>query len=307
MVVFRGLADPRLLPRPAAVAVGNFDGLHLGHRKILSRLCGLARKKGLRSLVLTFEPHPERALGKSSVLLIDTPAQRLERLRGTCVDAAAVIPFDGSFSNLGCREFVEGILRDRLGAREVVVGGDFRFGRNRRGDASWLRELGRRAGMGVHLVAPAVRAGRTVSSTAVRGLLRRGRVDEAAALLGRPYEISGRVVPGAARGRRIGFPTANLETENEILPEGVFVTETVRKDKVHQSLTSVGTNPTFGPSPLRVETLLLDFHGSLYGAEITVRFLRKLRPTRTFSGAGPLAARIAADVAAARAWFAGRG
>lgn len=307
MVVYRGLADPRLLPRPAAVAVGNFDGLHLGHRRILSRLCALARKKGLRSLVLTFEPHPERALGKRSVLLIDTPAQRLERLRGTCVDAAAVIPFDASFSNLGCREFVEAILRDRLGARAVVVGGDFRFGRDRRGDTARLRELGRRAGMDVRFVAPVVRAGRTVSSTAIRGLLGRGRVDEAAALLGRPYEISGRVVPGAARGRRIGFPTANLETENEILPEGVFITETLRKGKVHQSLTSIGLNPTFGPSPLRVETLLLDFRGSLYGEEITVRFLRKLRPTRAFSGAVPLAARIAADVAAARAWFVRRG
>ena len=122
MVVYRGLGDPRLLPRPSAVAVGNFDGLHLGHRRILARLCALAEERGLRSLVLTFEPHPERALGKRSTRMIDTPEQRLERLRGTCVDAAAVIPFNASFSGLGCREFVDGILRGRLGAEQLTKG-----------------------------------------------------------------------------------------------------------------------------------------------------------------------------------------
>ncbi len=307
MVVYHGLDDPRLLPRPAAVAVGNFDGLHLGHRKILSRLCELAGGRGLRSLVLTFEPHPERALGKRSVRMIDTPGQRLSRLRGTCVDAVVVIPFDRRFSRLGCAGFVNEVLRKRLGAREVVVGRGFRFGRARRGDTDLLRRLGRRAGLGVHVVPPAVVGGLTVSSTAVRGLIRKGKVKEAARLLGRPYEIAGRVVPGRRRGRRLGFPTANLETPNEILPEGVFITETEHGGNALPSLTSIGTNPTFGPHPLSVETLLLDFHGSLYGSEITVRFLSKLRPTRKFTGEVALAARIREDVAAARVWFARRG
>jgi riboflavin kinase/FMN adenylyltransferase len=307
MVVFHGLDDPRLRPRPAAVAVGNFDGLHLGHRKILSRLCRLARERGLRSLILTFEPHPERALGRRSVRMIDTPGQRLARLRGTCVDAVAVIPFDRAFARLGGPAFVGDILRDTLGARQVVVGRGFRFGRGRRGDTGMLRRLGRAAGVGVHIVAPAGLGGLTVSSTAVRGLLGRGQVSRAARMLGRPYEIAGRVVPGRRRGRRLGFPTANLETANEILPEGVFITETVRGGKAYASVTSIGTNPTFGAHPLSVETLLLDFRGSLYGAAVTVRFLRKLRPTRTFSGADALAARIRRDVEEARAWFARRG
>lgn len=306
MVVYRGLDDPRLLPRPAAVAVGNFDGLHLGHRKILTRLCALAGERGLLSLVLTFEPHPERALGRKSVRMIDPPEVRLERLRGTCVDAVVITPFDTAFSHLGCAAFVDGILRGKLGAREVVVGRGFRFGRNRRGDARRLRALGLRAGLNVHIVAPAVVAGRTVSSTAIRRLVGLGRVEEAARLLGRPYEIAGHVVRGSARGRRIGFPTANLVTPNEILPEGVFITETLRGGRTFPSLTSIGTNPTFGRNPLSVETLLLDFSGSLYGAGITVRFLCKLRPTRTFSGAEALASRIAEDVEAARAWFARR-
>jgi riboflavin kinase/FMN adenylyltransferase len=306
MVVTHGLDDPRLRPRPAAVAVGNFDGLHLGHEKILSRLCDLAGRRGLRSLVLTFEPHPERALGRASVRMIDTPDQRLARLRGTCVAAVAVIPFDRAFSRLDSTAFVEEILGARLGAREIVVGRGFRFGRDRHGDIALLRRLGRRAGLGVHVIAPAVRGGLTVSSTAIRGLLARGRVDEAARLLGRPYEISGRVVPGKKRGRLLGFPTANLDTANEILPEGVFISETVRGGTAHPSVTSIGTNPTFGPHPLSVETLLLDYHGSLYRATITVRLLRKLRPTRTFPNADALATGIRADVEAARAWFARR-
>ncbi len=307
MVVFHGLDDPRLRPRPAAVAVGNFDGLHLGHRKILSRLCRLARGRGLRSLVLTFEPHPERALGRRSVRMIDTPGQRLARLRGTCVDAVVVIPFDRAFAALGSPAFVEDILRDQLGAREVVVGRGFRFGKDRRGDVGLLRRLGRSAGFALHAVPPVVLGGRTVSSTVVRSLLACGRVDEAARMLGRSYEIIGRVVRGHRRGRRLGFPTANLETANEILPAGVFITETVRGGRAFPSVTSIGTNPTFGPHPLSVETLLLDFRGSLYRAAVTVRFLHKLRPTRAFSCADFLAARIRRDVEEARAWFARRG
>lgn len=307
MVVYHGLDDPRLLPRPAAVAVGNFDGLHLGHRKIMSRLCALAEHKGLRSLVLTFDPHPERALGKKSVRMIDTPEQRLDRLGGTCVDAVVVTAFDRSFSRLGCTAFVEEILGTKLGAREIVVGRDFRFGRNRRGDTILLRRLGRRAGLAVHTVPPAVLDGRVVSSSAVRRLIGRGLVMEAARLLGRPYEIAGRVVPGRSRGRILGYPTANLDAGNEILPQGVFITETVRNGRIHPSLTSIGTNPTFGPHPLSVETLLLDFRGSLYGARLTVRLLRKVRPIRKFPGAEALTARIGRDVEEARAYFNRRG
>ncbi|MEN6560423.1 MAG: riboflavin biosynthesis protein RibF [Acidobacteriota bacterium] len=307
MVVYRGLDDPRFRPRPAAVAVGNFDGLHIGHRRILDRLCRLAARTGLRSLVLTFEPHPERVLGLRSVRMIDTPAQRLDRLRATCVDAVVVIPFDRAFARLDGPAFVDGVLRRDLGAREVVVGRSFRFGRERRGDVTALRLLGRPAGLGVHVVPPVVRGGQAVSSTRVRRLLGLGRVGEAARLLGRPYEVAGRVVRGRQRGRLIGFPTANLETANEILPEGVFITETLCRGRAYPSVTSIGTNPTFGSHPLSVETLLLEFSGPLYGAGLTVRFERKIRPTRAFSGVEALAAAIGRDVGTARAWFARRG
>jgi len=239
--------------------------------------------------------------------MIDTPEKRLERFGETCVDAVVVMSFDMSFSRLSCPAFVDRILAAKLGAREVVVGRDFRFGRNRRGDTGRLRVLGRRAGLGVHIVTPAVLDGRVVSSSAIRRLLVPGRVEEAARLLGRPYEISGRVVRGKHRGGLLGFPTANLDTTSELLPKGVFITETVRRGRIFRSLTSIGTNPTFGPHPLSVETLLLDYRGSLYGAELTVRFLRKLRPTRKFPDAATLSTRIGRDVEEARAYFLARG
>ncbi len=303
MVVAHGFEKLPALPRPTAVAVGNFDGFHLGHRKILARLCELARSRGLMSLVLTFDPHPERALGRKAVRMIDTPDQRLARLRESCVDAVLVTGFDKTFSTLSGREFVERVLLGRLRAREVVVGRDFRYGKNRGSDIADLRELGRRFGFGVHAVAPRVIGGAAVSSSAVRRLLIRGRVEEAARLLGRPYEITGTVARGDSRGTSLGFPTANLLTANEILPDGVFISESVWRGRTFPSVTSVGNNPTFGPNPVRVETHLLDRRARLLGAGLTVRLLRKIRPTRKFPDAQALVKQIGRDVTAARVYF----
>jgi riboflavin kinase/FMN adenylyltransferase len=297
---FDGFSPPR---RSTAVAVGNFDGFHLGHQRILARVCGLARGEGLASLVLTFNPHPERALGRKSIRMIETLDQRLASLRKSCVDAVLVVPFDKRFSELTGLEFVERVLAGRLAARHVVVGRDFRFGRNRRGDNGSLREMGRRFGLRVHVVPPVVRGGRVVSSSLIRRLLGAGRVEEAAGCLGRPYEITGEVVPGASRGRRIGVPTANIRPANEILPNGVFITETLWKDKAWPSVTSIGTNPTFGRNPVSVETHILDGRFRLYGAGLGIRFLARIRPTRRFRDAEALLARIRRDIEAARAYF----
>jgi riboflavin kinase/FMN adenylyltransferase len=307
MVVFHGFDKFRPLPRPAAVAVGNFDGLHLGHRKILTRLCRLADRQKLASLVLTFDPHPERALGKVAVLMIDTPAQRLRRLRDSCVDAVLVTAFDRAFADLSGPDFIARIVKERLRAREIVVGRNFRFGRDRSCGLEELRRLGRRYGMGVHEVPPAVVGGVAVSSSAIRRLLDCGKVDGAARLLGRPYEIEGTVIPGHSRGRGLGAPTANLRTANEILPDGVFITETVWRGRALPSVTSVGTSPTFGRNPVTVETHILDCRARLYGARFTVRFLKKIRPTRKYADPQALAARIRKDIAIARSYFEGQG
>jgi riboflavin kinase / FMN adenylyltransferase len=303
MVVFHGFDDYRPLPRPAAVAVGNFDGLHLGHRKILAVLDGLAGSRRLSSLVLTFDPHPERALGKRAVRMIDTLEQRLERLRGAGVSAVLVVRFDKGFCGLSGGDFAERILRDRLDAREVVVGRDFRFGRDRRAGIAGLEALGRRLGFGVRAVAPEVVDGVPVSSSLIRRLLVHGRVEEAARLLGRLYEIAGTVVEGKALGRSLGTPTANLRTANEILPDGVFVSATVWRGRLLPSVTSIGTNPTFGRNPVSVETHILDRQVRLDGAELTVRLLRKIRPTRKFPDREALAAAIRRDIEAARGYF----
>lgn len=303
MVVAHGFEKLPTLPRATAVAVGNFDGLHLGHRKILARLCELARSRDILSLVLTFDPHPERALGKKAVRMIDTPGQRLARLRESCVDAVLVTGFDRTFSALSGREFVERILLGRLRAQEIVVGRDFRYGKNRRSDIADLRELGRRRGFGVHAVAPRVIGGAAVSSSAIRRLLAQGRVEEASRLLGRPFEITGTVARGDSRGTSLGFPTANLLTENEILPDGVFISESVWKGRSFPSVTSIGTNPTFGSNPVRIETHLLDRRARLLGAGLSVRLFRKIRPTRKFADAQALVEQIGKDVAAARAYF----
>lgn len=303
MVVHYGLDNVRTHPRPAAVAIGNFDGLHLGHRRILGVLCRLARERGLRSLVLTFHPHPERALGRKLIKMIDTLDQRLARFKETCVEAVVITPFDMGFAGLGCRDFAESVLKEKLRAREVVVGKSFRFGRNRRGDTARLADLGRGSGFRVHVVPPVLLDGRIVSSSAVRRLLDRGLVELAARLLGRPYEITGSVAPGRGRGRGLGFPTANLRTENEILPKGVYISEAIGKGRPWPSVTSIGVNPTFGPGPLTVETHILGHPPVLEGSSLTVRLLRRIRPSRKFSAAGPLAARISRDVEEAQAYF----
>jgi riboflavin kinase/FMN adenylyltransferase len=303
MVVFHGFDDYRPLPRPAAVAIGNFDGLHLGHRKILAALNDLAGSRRLSSLILTFDPHPERALGKRAVRMIDTLEQRLERLRGAGACAVLVIRFDKGFCELSGRDFARRVLRERLDAREVVVGRDFRFGRDRRAGIAGLEALGRRLGFGVRAVSPEVVDGVPVSSSLIRRFLVHGRVEEAARLLGRPYEIAGTVVGGKTLGRSLGAPTANLKTANEILPDGVFVSATVWRGRPLPSVTSIGTNPTFGRNPLSVETHILDRRVRLDGAGLTVRLLRKIRPTRKFPDREALAAAICRDIEVAREYF----
>jgi riboflavin kinase/FMN adenylyltransferase len=303
MQVVHGLDFNRLFPGPTAVAAGNFDGLHLGHQKILRFLVERARGQKLRSVVLTFSPHPERVLGRSQIAMIQTLAQRLESFRSLGVQAVLVAPFTKTFAGLSVRDFVERILAGSLGAREIIVGEDFRFGRGRRGDIGSLKLAGTGLGFRVYPVKPVRRRGRVVSSSLIRELLADGAVDEAAVFLGRPYEVEGRVVGGSARGRTLGFPTANVLPENEIIPAGVFLTGTVVHGQEHPSVTNIGTRPTFGCGPRHIETFLLDYRGNLYRRRVGLRFIRKLRPERTFPSGGDLVAQIRSDVRAARRYF----
>jgi riboflavin kinase / FMN adenylyltransferase len=303
MKVFRGLDKFPVSARGTVVAIGNFDGLHLGHRKILRRVTSLARAKKLSALVLTFDPHPARSFKGRSVPLIQTMDQRLEGLSATGIDKVLVLRFGRAFAGLSGRAFAERILVRCLKARDVVVGENFRFGFERRCGVEDLARLGRELGFGVHAVAPVIFDGQPVSSSRIRGLLAHGDVDKAAGPLGGFYAISGLVVPGEGRGSKLGIPTANLRTANEILPSGVFLTKAEVRRGLVPSLTNIGTAPTFQRGRILPETHILGGRGPLYGLRIRLLFVKKLRNERRFSSTAALVLRIGRDIEAARKFF----
>lgn len=298
------------LPKPAeatAVAIGNFDGVHRGHVRILDLLAREGRTQGLRTAVLTFSPHPERVFGAGRILMLQTLEQRLETLARFRLDAVCVQSFRPEFASLAPGLFVREALVRSLGARIVVVGPDFRFGRGRRGGVAELERLGGRLGFAVHAVPPVRHRGDCVSSSTIRGLLAAGRVERAGAFLGRPYSIEGDVVAGEGRGRELGFPTANISTPNEVVPPGVFVTAIEIAGRGHPSMTNAGTRPTFGAAgAMTIETHIFGLRRTLYGESVRLRFLKRIRGERAFANPSELKARIGEDAAAARRFFAGR-
>lgn len=308
MKIYRSLEAVPDLPRKTALAIGNFDGLHLGHRKILSLVVNEAADKNCLSGVLTFSPHPEKIFGSEKISMIQTLDQRLEGIAGLGVDLILVAPFNSDFARLSGKDFVHKVLVKKLKARSVIVGPDFRFGKGRRGDIPALRKFGKRLWFDVLVVPPVRKKSLVVSSSAIREFLKLGHVGTANQLLGRPYDIEGDVVRGVARGRSLGFPTANIETPNEIIPKGVFVSLVDIGGKYRRSLTNVGSRPTF-PSdsgaarPLTIEAHILDFKKNIYGVAVKLFFLKKIRDERTFHDAGELAARIRKDLEDARRYF----
>lgn len=286
------------LSAPSAVAIGNFDGCHLGHRAILQRLLDHASRLELQPVVLTFTPHPRLHLGHS-IQLIQTDAQRLALLQAQplahlfFLDFAAVVHCPPT-------EFLQDVLQERLSMRMLVVGDDFRFGRGRQGDTAALTAAAARMGFSLDVVPPVVIAGRRVSSSSIRKLLLEGRVDAAAPLLGRNYAIDGVVTPGLRRGRTLGFPTLNLRSDNTLLPAGVFHTILEWRGASYPSVTNIGTNPTFAGSECKVETHVIDFQRDLYGEAVTLHFVRKLRDEIRFPAAAALVEQMERDVAEVR-------
>jgi riboflavin kinase/FMN adenylyltransferase len=260
------------------VAIGTFDGVHRGHRCVLEQA----------DVAVTFHPHPRAVLG-NQVDLISTLERRVELIRDAGVEEVAVVEFTPELSQLEPEEFVERHIRP-LGATAVVAGGDFHFGRQRRGDLALLERLG--------LEVRSVPEVEGVSSTEIRRLLREGDVGEAAALLGRPAEVEGTVVAGDARGGTLGFPTANLAVPAELLVPAYGIYAGSARDL--RAAVSIGTNPHYGGEERRVEAFLLDFEGDLYGERLVVELWERLREERAFGSEAELVAAIAADVEAAR-------
>ncbi len=303
MDVIRSL-DVRPSPAvPAAVAIGNFDGVHLGHRHILSFLVDQARREELLSLVLTFSPHPGKVTGGGRIQLLQTEPQKLRRIESLEVEAVYLLPFDRKLSRLSPELFIRDIIIQRLNAHVIVVGENFRFGLQRAGTVSVLLDLARKYALTLYPISPLIREGEVVSSSLIRDCIRRGEVEKAQRLLGDPYMIEGRVVAGQNLGRGLGFPTANLDTTNEILPPGVFVTTAKALGRAMPSVTNVGTRPTFGQDRLRIETHILDYTRDLYGSSLSLLFHQKIRAEKRFDSAAELKARIQKDLAVARRYF----
>lgn len=302
IVITRFEKFPRLAKK-SALAIGNFDGLHLGHQKILKLLVRISKKKNLFSLVLTFSPHPEKIFKKGSVSMIQTLEQRLGGIKEFGVQAVIVTPFTEQFSNLSSREFIQETVIGRLQAKEVIVGKNFRFGKNREGDIFLLRKLGKEFGLRVHSMPSVKKNGKIVSSSLIRNLLQKGKIQEANKLLGKTYEISGRVVKGERRGKTIGFPTANIQTSNEITPPGVFITTTSIGSRTYPSLTNIGVRPTFNQKELNIESYIINFKKNLYGKKIRINFLKKIRREIKFRNQRALSLQIEKDLQLAKNYF----
>lgn len=308
MRVYRSLDDIAPLPVPRAVAIGTFDGVHAGHQQIINMAVTAAHSMQGVATVVTFEPHPGAVLRPGDPPPILTPFEtKVELMESLGVGEIAAIPFDLAFAQLPPQAFARRLLSDRLGARQVSVGENFRFGRGGEGSAADLLAFGQEMGFSVSALQLLRDGGETVSSTRIRRLIAQGVVEEASRLLTRPYSLSGTVVSGVGRGRTLGMPTANLRVRADAaLPGlGVYVTRTRLSSRPElSSVTSVGTNPTFeSDGVVRIETFLLDFHGSVYEEPMVLEFLSRLRDQRAFPDKESLMAQMQEDVAQARGFF----
>jgi len=294
--------------RGSVLAIGNFDGIHLGHQAILRAAVQHAAKTKDVATALTFDPSPRKILRpESAPQRVSTNAQRMDWFGTVGLEAAVVLPFTLDLARLSPEEFVEQILVRGLHVRAVLVGENFRFGHKQAGNVALLREMGPRHGFAVEIIPPVALDGEIVSSTAIRREIAAGSVTHAARLLGRPFALTGEIVSGTGTGRRFTFPTLNLKPEQELLPaRGVYVTRTLLEGETRsrRSVTNVGMRPTFNGASLSVETHLLDFSGEVTAKRMEVGFWKRLREEKKFAGPEELRAQIARDIASARRFFA---
>jgi len=302
--LFRDVEGGPLCPQGSVVCIGAFDGLHLGHRALVRHAVSRARELSLPAVALGFEPLPREFFATATPLpRLTLPRQKVEGLRALGVDLIGLLRFNARLAAMSATEFVRQVLVGRLGAREVWVGPDFRFGHDRAGNLALLRELGRQYGFTPDEIAPVTVDGERVSSTRIRQALASGDFTTAARLLGRPYSIGGRVVRGNQLGRTLGFPTANLRFGRKSPAlSGIFATRVHGVSRVPMpSVASLGTRPTVaGTTPL-LEAHLFDFDGDLYGRHVDVEFVARLRDEETFADLPALVAQMHRDATQARA------
>jgi riboflavin kinase/FMN adenylyltransferase len=289
--------------RNPVLTIGNFDGVHKGHLALFDKVMERAKAIHGQSVVMTFNPHPIKVMNPGNGPPLITPIeQKLELISNTGIDVIICLAFTPEFASMPAEDFVQDILTDRLGVREIVVGYDYTFGQKRQGDVSLLRKMGDKLGFRVHVTDPIHLDDAVVSSTSIRELVQQGNLVDAKKFLGRDYEICGTVIKGKGRGGRLlGFPTANLKPVDELIPKrGVYAVTVRIDDKDYCGVTNIGYNPTFGDDALSVETHVLDFCENILGKTIRVKFIQRLRDEKTFSDVKGLSDRITQDIEQAR-------
>lgn len=288
--------------RNPVLTIGNFDGVHLGHQEVFRRVVEKAREIGGQSLVYTFDPHPVEVLAPDRKPLLITPLEeKLALIAEQGIDAAISTPFTARFSGQAPEDFVKKVLFDRIKIRHILVGHDFTFGKDRRGNIALLKEMGRKWGFHAEMVEAVRLEGAVVSSTRIRDYVARGEVREAAKMLGRFYALTGKVIHGHGRGSRtLGFPTANLKASGRLLPQsGIYAVFAFYDGKRYEAVANLGWNPTFGDEKFSVEIHILNFDRDIYGENLRVEFLERLRDEAVFRGAEELIGQIRKDIARA--------
>ena len=301
MKIIRGLRTMKPLDEPAVLTIGTFDGLHIGHQAILGRVVEVAKARHARSVVVTFEPHPRTVLGyPKEGLLLTSAAHKLQLIEAQGIDLCIVVAFDRSFADIDAGAFVEELLAAKFRLHAVIIGATNRFGKNASGNAQFLQQCGQRLGFDVEVVEPVRVDDMVVNSTVVRMLVQGGELEQAAAFLGRPFSVLGTVVQGATRGHRIGYPTANLDPHNEVVPpSGVYAVRVRLGGCVLGGVLNIGFRPTFeDPNQVSraVEVHIFDFDEAIYGREIEVIFVKKLREELRFENGALLREQIRRDV-----------
>lgn len=290
-------------PRETLLSIGVFDGVHLGHQHLISYLLARARQRNLMSGVITFNRHPQTVLSPRHPLpLLNDLEDKMSFLRKLGVELVVVLPFTKELARISAGNFVQ-LLKKHLKMRGLVIGPDFALGKNKEGTASMLKALGEEMGFIVEIIPPFVLNGIAVSSTAIREALAQGDVKQAQELAGHPFSLSRPVVPGSGRGKKLGFPTANLDIEPEqALPgDGIYATIAYINHKPLPSVTNIGLRPTFGGDKRWVEVHLIDYTGQLYGQKLRIEFVDRIRDERCFENIEELKAQIKKDIEQARA------
>ncbi|MBW2600263.1 MAG: bifunctional riboflavin kinase/FAD synthetase [Deltaproteobacteria bacterium] len=284
------------------VTIGNFDGVHLGHRKIFRNIVKEAGERNKKSVVITFDPHPQKIIHpeRRPFFLLTPLNEKLDLIRSCDVDAVILITFSIEFAEITAGEFVENILWGKLRLSKLLVGYDYVFGKGKGGDAEFLKTSGRKLGFQVEEIDAVKTDGMISSSTGIRLAILDGNVRQASEMLGRPYGVTGTVVKGYRRGTDIGYPTANIKSEKVIPATGVYAIIAELEGIRHQGVINIGYNPTFGNEEISAEVHLLDFEGDIYGRDITVLFIDRLRDEMKFKGPEELARQIKRDVEKAR-------